>query len=70
MADISSDFLNELKSSYYSLQVTVTGEKHDIIEQETKQQGKCKRWKDERMKRITASHIGGIAKMRATTWYA
>ena len=49
------------------MQVAVTAEKHDLIEQETKQLGKCKLWKDKRMKRITASHVGGIAKMRATT---
>ncbi len=67
MADISSDYLKEFLKNHYSLQVVVTAEKWDIIELETRQQSRCKVWREERMKRITASHVGGIVKMRAAT---
>lgn len=65
--DISAESLEELKSAFYSTQVELTQEKADIIEQETREQSASDLWIKERSKRITASRVGSIAKMRKTT---
>ena len=55
------------QSKYSKTQVELTQEKADIIEQETREQSASDLWIKERSKRITASRIGSIAKMRKTT---
>ena len=63
--DISPENLDELKQSFYMTQVFVVT--NEDIEECTREQGNCDLWKEERMKRVTASHVGGILKMRKAT---
>lgn len=64
--DVLPETLEELKQSYYDTKVRVTKEEAIAIAHETAEQGNDL-WKHERKKRLTASTIGGIIKMRATT---
>ena len=65
--NISPDILNELKKTYYQTSVVVTTEEATAIESATRDQAGSDRWKTERRKRLTASKVGGISKMRKTT---
>ena len=65
--DISPDHLDELKQGFYQTKVVVTPREVTQIENDTRQQADCPEWLIERRKRITASMVGGIAKMRSTT---
>ena len=65
--DISSELLDDMKKSYYQTKVVVTQEEVSEIERHTREQVGSERWKNERRKRLTASKVGGIAKMRKTT---
>ncbi len=65
--DISPQRLEELKTSFYQTKVVVTCEEAQTIEKKTRQQAENDEWKYERRKRITASRVGGIAKMKETT---
>lgn len=65
--DISPEHLDDLKKSFYATQVVVSAEDRENIEQCTRQQSGSSFWLEERAKRITASHVGSIAKMRKTT---
>ncbi len=66
--DISTQRLEELKASFYETKVVVTGVEAQLIEEKTRQQAEnYYEWKYERRKRITASRVGGIAKMKETT---
>ena len=65
--DISPEHLEELKKGYYETKVIVTPEKAAEIEHSTREQADSPEWMGERRKRLTASVVGGIAKMRATT---
>ena len=65
--DIPPDYLEEMKTSYYNTKVCVSAEEAVKIEQSTRQQAESDQWKSERRKRVTASHVGGIIKMRKTT---
>lgn len=65
--DISPEHLKELKRSFYETKVVVTPEEGKHIEQQTHDQADSEQWMVERRKRITASVVGGIAKMRRTT---
>lgn len=65
--DISKEYLGQLKETYYATNVVVSKEKAGKIEEETRMQSESVTWKEERKKRITASKVGGIAKMRKTT---
>lgn len=65
--DISSEYLDELKKSFYTTHVTVTMERAINIQQETREQCGSDLWIRERTKRITASRVGGILKMKKTT---
>ena len=67
MPDISPEYLHELKVSYYKTHVVVTQEEADLIELQTRGQSDCALWTSERSKRITASRVGGIVKMREKT---
>ena len=53
-----------MKTSFFNTRVTVTKEKSDDIERDTRQQRDSELWMIERTKRITASRVGGIAKMK------
>ena len=64
--DVLPEILEELKQSYYDRKVQVTKEKSTDIACKTAEQG-SELWKQERMKRLTASVVGGVCKMRATT---
>ena len=65
--DISPHYLAELKQSYYDTMVVVTQEEAVSIERHTQEQAMSEQWQDERRKRLTASRVGSIAKMRAKT---
>lgn len=65
--DVLPEELDNLKNTYYTTHVTVTTEQADRIEHETREQSGCDTWIKEREKRITASQVGGIAKMLKTT---
>ena len=67
LTDVSPDHLVELKESYYSTKVVVSQEEAHDIEMDTKEQSYCDLWKAERLKRITASKVGTIAKMLKKT---
>ena len=64
--DISPESLEQFKNSFYETKVVVTREEARKIERETRiqQSEECSM---ERRKRITASKVGGIAKMKETT---
>ncbi len=65
--DIPSDVLEALKRGYYDTRVVVTGEEARNIEEATRGQSTCDEWMKERRKRLTASNVGSVAKMRKTT---
>ena len=62
--DVSEEHLRELKESYYNNKVVVSKQEMECIEQNTKEQSGSDLWMTERQKRITASVVGGIAKMQ------
>ena len=62
--DISPEYLDKLKTSFYDTQVAITIEEREGIERKTRQQSGCTLRKE---KRITASHVGGISKMKKST---
>ena len=65
--DISLDILTEMKMQYYETNVVITKEEAMKIESNTRDQSCNDQWKAERRKRLTASRVGGILKMRKTT---
>ena len=65
--DVSSEYLDELKNSFYITHVTVTSEQANNTEQETREQSGSDLWIRERTKRITASRVGAILKMKKMT---
>ena len=65
--DVSMEFLEEMKTSYYQTKVVVTGEEAVQIERRTRNQAMSDDRKSERRKRLTASRPGGILKMRKKT---
>lgn len=65
--DVSPDILTEMKRSYYDTKVVVTKEEAMEIECTTRDQSGSDEWRAERRKRLTASRVGGILKMRKTT---
>ena len=65
--DVSSEYLDELKNTFYTTHVAVTTEQADNTERETREQSGSDLWIRERTKRITASRVGGILKMKKTT---
>lgn len=65
--DVSPEYLEEMKTSFFNTRVTVTKEKSDDIERDTWQQRESELWMIERTKRITTSRVGGIVKMKKTT---
>lgn len=65
--DIPPEYLADLKKSYYTTKVMVDKEAASNIEERTRGQSDSDDWLKERSIRITASVVGGIAKMRRTT---
>ena len=65
--DISQENLEQLKYSFYKTKVVITREEARTIEVKTRDQADCEMWNSERRKRITASKVGSIAKMREKT---
>ena len=65
--DVSQEHLQQLKDSYYSNKVKVTKQEMEDIEQNTIEQSHSDLWMTERWKRITASVVGGIAKIQQKT---
>lgn len=63
--DASSKYLDKLKNTY-TTHVAVTTEQANNTEQETQEQSGSDLWIRERTKRITASRVGGILKMKTT----
>ena len=64
IADVFPECLNSLKESFYTTDVKITQEEADSIEHNTQQQSDSNDWMKERMKRITASQVGKLAKMK------
>ncbi len=62
--DLSPKHLQELNSSFYATRVFVTQEERKQIEEQTRDQDNSDQWQQERRKRLTASVVGGIAKMK------
>ena len=65
--DVSPEILAEMKKRYYETNVVVTKEEAVKIELDTREQASNDQWKAQRRKRLTASRVGGILKMRKTT---
>ena len=65
--DVSPEYLEELKSGYYETKVIISEEEASAIERETREQHGSELWRTERKKRITASVVGSITKMKQTT---
>ena len=65
--DVSPEFLYEMNTNYYQTKVVVTKEEVEKIERCTQKQAGSEQWICERRKRLTASRVGGVAKMRKTT---
>ncbi len=65
--DLSPEHLQELNSSFYAMRVFVTQEEREKIEEQTRDQDNSDQWQQERRKRLTASVVGGIAKMKEKT---
>ena len=57
----------ELKDSYYLTNVVVSKEEAQDIEMATREQSNSDLWKAERLRRITATKVGTIAKMLKKT---
>ncbi len=64
---ISPECLQELMRTVYSTQVAVSTRDRTSIEHTTREQNSCAVWVQEGAKRLTASQVGGIAKMRRNT---
>jgi len=64
--DIPLEHLQELKMGFYSTKVIVTTQEACKIERSTTNQADNETWLLERRKRITASKVGMITKMRST----
>ena len=62
--DILLEYLDQLKMSYHSAKVVVSTQEKALIEEQTLEQSNCSFWAEEITKRITASHVGSIAKMK------
>lgn len=67
ISDITPEELEAVKESFYATQVAASKEDIANIEECTREQGGCDVWKKERIKRITASNVGSISKMKKTT---
>ena len=65
--DIPPEQLKQLADSFYKTKVAITTEKGQEIERHTRNQADNGQWMMERRLRLTASRVGGIAKMRETT---
>ncbi len=65
--DLSPEHLQELNSSFYATRVFVTQEEREQIEEQTRDQDNSDQWQQERRKRLTASVVGGIGKMKEKT---
>lgn len=56
-----------MKASYYQTKMVITQEEAKKLERCTQKQAGSVQWICERRKRLTASRVGGVAKMRKTT---
>ncbi len=65
--DVSPEHLEALKMSFFKTKVQVTSGKISHIQEQTRGQTDSDMWIAERRKRLTASIVGGIIKMRSTT---
>lgn len=65
--DISPEHLEQLCEGFYKTHVVVSKEQAGVIEETTRAQSEELTWREERRKRITASNVGGVAKMRKST---
>ncbi len=62
--DILPEQLEQLKTGFYRTKVAITEQEAKEIEASTRDQADSTRWLVERRKRLTASKVGSIAKMR------
>jgi hypothetical protein len=62
--DISTEHLEDLKDSYYKTKVVLTPEEARDLEEQTRNQADSELWIQERKKRLTASRVGEVCKMK------
>ena len=62
--DVTLEHLEQLKTSFYRTQVVVTKDEAMEIEAHTRDQADNMQWLVERRKRLTASKVGGISKIK------
>ena len=65
--DVTPEHLEQLKTSFYLTKVVVTKEEAMEIEEQTRDQADSMQWLMEQRKRLTASKVGDIAKMKNST---
>ena len=65
--DASSQILEDMKTTFFKKQVVVMEKEKEEIETKTRGQSDNEMWRNERRKRLTASKVGMIAKMRKNT---
>lgn len=65
--DISHEYLTQLMDSFYYTKVNVSAMDIEHIEANTRAQSDDDLWRKERYKRVTASIVGGICKLKKTT---
>ena len=65
--DISEETLQAMMTTFYKTKVVVTEEEASDIAVDTVTQGQSELWRRERKLRLTASAIGSVVKMKATT---
>ena len=65
--DVPVQLLADMKKAFYQTKVVVNEEEAANLERCTQGQAMSEKWSNERRKRLTASKIGSISKMKATT---
>ena len=65
--DVPVQLLADMKQAFYQTKVVVTEAEAANLEQCTQGQAASEKWSSERRKRLTASKVGSISKMKATT---
>lgn len=62
--DVSPELFDEMKQSYFEINVAVSKEEVVLIEAHTRDQAGNNHWKEERRMCLTASRVGSVSKMK------
>ena len=65
--DVSPEFPDEMKTRFYQTEVVINQAEAEALDRRTRKQAESEQWNSERRKRLTASRVEGIVKMRKTT---